>query len=116
MPTPYYAPISILLLAVSSLFPVASAISGPSTFAAPLITNAAASNHVLVLNLRGGGEAIMSADTASTCTAASSTALSLVGAVLDRIDTSLVAGSHVQGIAALFAVSFATVAETKRIR
>ena len=114
MLTPYYVPISLLLLAVSSLFPVVSAISGPSTFTAPLIREAAASNHVLVLNLRGGGEAIMPADTAST--AASSTALSLIGAVLDRIDTSLVAGSHGQGIAALFAVSFATVAAFTMVR
>ena len=46
----------------------------------------------------------------------SSSALSLLGSVADKIDSSLVAGPHVQGIAAVYAVSFATVAALTMIR
>lgn len=54
----------------------------------------------------------MSADT----DVSSNAALSLITSAMEMIDTALVSGPHIQGVTALFAVSFATVAAFTMIR
>ena len=109
---------SLLLLAVTFYFSAASAITSPPALSSPLF--AGASSNRLLLDLRGGetaADADTTLDTTSpTMATSSSSALSLLGSVADKIDSSLVAGPHVQGIAAVYAVSFATVAALTMIR
>ena len=112
--------ISLLLVAVTYFFSAASAIRSPPALSSPLFA-VTSSNRLLVL--RGGETATdtpevdTTLDTASPIMAASSSsALSLVGSVIDKIDSSLVAGPHVQGIAAVYAISFASVAAFTMIR
>jgi len=108
--------VSLLLLAVSFFFPAAAAIRSPSALSTPWVTGT--SNRFLVLNLRGGETTIDTdtTDTTSSAAVVSSSAMSLVGTVVDKIDASLVTGTHIQGIVAVFAVSFATVAAFTMIR
>ena len=108
---------SLLLLAVTFCFSFASAITSPQALSSPLFVGASSNR---LLGLRGGESAADSDTTldttAPTMATSSSSALSLLGSVFDTIDSSLVAGPHVQGIAAVYAVSFATVAVLTMIR
>lgn len=108
---------SLLLLAVTFYFSAASAITSTPALSSPLFAGASSNR---LLDLRGGetaADADTTLDTASpTMATSSSSALSLLGSVADKIDSSLVAGPHVQGIAAVYAVSFATVAALTMIR
>ena len=109
--------ISLLLLAATFYFSAASAITSPPALSSPLFAGVS-SNRLLVLR---GGETAADADTtldttAPTMATSSSSALSLLGSVADKIDSSLAAGPHVQGIVAVYAVSFATVAALTMIR